>query len=319
MVKVLILGSTGYIGFPLCQSLRRDAHTVYGLARSTEKAGLVAKHEIIPVIGSVEGGEYLETVRKANIDIVIDASGANKDSHKNLEGLKKISAERLRVRGQHGPKLGFIYLAGTWVHGSSTEPVNDLNPAGLSEDLGSPTKPPGLVAWRPELERAILDAKDVLDSVIVRPALLYGGQSSLWSLWLSPIHKAATAGAKEVNIAAKPDARPGLIHVDDVVSAIHLVVSKHALVSTASGNYPIFDIVSSSEYLKTILDDAAKALSFEGQVAYDGPGGDAFAEAMNTSFRGSSTRVRDLLGWVPKHTSMAADIEQFVAAWKANL
>lgn len=318
MVKVLVLGATGYIGFPLCQSLRHDAHTIYGLARSAEKARTLAQQEIIPILGTVEGGEYLDTVRSANIDIVIDAAGANEGSYKVLKGLKEISAERLSQRGSHGPRLGFVYLGGTWVHGSSTALVNDLNPAGISDDAGCPTDPPALVAWRPKLERAILDSKDVLDSVIVRPALLYGGPSSLWSLWFDPIlQEVSKSNNSDVHLLADANARPGLVHVDDVVSAIHLVVAKHSLVSTASGNYPVFDIVSSSELLKPMLDEAAKCLGFNGSLIYGGQGDNSFAEAMNTSMKGSSTRLRDLLGWVPKHTSMGEDIEQYTATWKA--
>lgn len=318
MVKILVLGATGYIGNPLCLSLRREGHIVYGLARSEAKAQSFAKHEILPVIGSVEGGEYLETIKKANIDIVIDAAGANQGSHDVLKGLKAISEERRRKRGPHSPRLGFIYLGGTWVHGSSTSPINDLSPVKIEKDDGCLTQPPQLVAWRPELERTILDARDVLDSVILRPALLYGGPSTLWSLWFSPIVEASSQAANKVNVLADASGQPGLIHVDDVVSSIHLVVAKFGLVNTASGNYPVFDIVSSSEPLKHILDSAARALGFGGELVYDGPGDNAFAVAMNTSMRGSSTRARDLLGWVPKHTSMGEEIETFVKAWKAH-
>ena len=113
MVRVLVLGAMGYIGLPLCQSLRRGAHTVYGLARSTEKARILSQHEIISVIGSVEGGEYLNTIREANIDNVIDAAGADQGLHKVLEGLKEISVERQRQRGVYRPKPSFMYLGGT--------------------------------------------------------------------------------------------------------------------------------------------------------------------------------------------------------------
>jgi nucleoside-diphosphate-sugar epimerase len=319
MVKVLVLGAMGYIGLPLSTSLRRDGHTVYGLARSVEKARLLAQREILPVLGTVEGQEYLEVVRKSNIDIVIDAAGANQGSYSVLTGLKHVAEERQKQRGPHGARLGFIYLGGTWVHGSSKSPVNDLNPVATAGDNGCPTQPPQLVAWRPELEQAILSARDVLDSVIIRPALLYGGPSTLWSLWFGPVQQAIDNGSKgDVTILADASAQPGLIHVDDVVSAIHLTVSKFGLVCTASGNYPVFDIVSSSEPLQPIIDSASQTLGFNGSIVYAGPGDNAFAVAMNTSMRGSSTRLRDLLGWCPSHTSMLEEIETFVQAWKAH-
>jgi nucleoside-diphosphate-sugar epimerase len=319
MVKVLVLGATGYIGLPLSASLRRDGHTVYGLVRSDEKARLLAQYEVIPVLGTVEGPEYLETVRTTNIDIVVDASTAKPGENAVLSGLKQIAEERQKQRGPHAARLGLIHLSGTWVHGSSKLPVNDLNPVGIARDAGCPTQPPQLVAWRPEGEQVVLAARDVLDVVVMRPALVYGGPSKLFSLWFEPILEAVNTGSKgDVTLLADASAQPGLIHVDDAVSAIHLTVAKFGLVSSASGNYPVFDIASSSEPLQPILDSASKALGFNGKLVYAGPGDNAFAIAMNTSQRLSSTRLRDLLGWRPSHTSMLEEIETFVQAWKAH-
>jgi nucleoside-diphosphate-sugar epimerase len=172
------------------------------------------------------------------------------------------------------------------------------------------------VAWRPELERAVLNASDVLDSVVIRPALVYGGSSHVMSKWLEPIAN-ATSTATEIHIAASPDVRPALVHIDDVVSAIHLVAVKHALVSTASGNYPIFDIFSSSELMKPILKGTAQVLGCKAKLVFDGPGEDLWAQALNTSQKGSSTRLRGLLGWVPKHSGFGADVAMYVNAWKS--
>ena len=122
--------------------------------------------------------------------------------------------------------------------------------------------------------------------MIIRPALLYGGPSALWSLRLGPINAAATLSASsELPIAANAHARLGLVHVDDVVSGVHLATNKHAFVSTASGSYPIFDVSSSSELLISILDEAATVLGYRGRLVYEGSGKDKFAEAMNTGMK----------------------------------
>ena len=53
MPRILILGATGYIGNNLCNLLVRSGqHTVYGLARTPEKAKWLARQEIIPVLES---------------------------------------------------------------------------------------------------------------------------------------------------------------------------------------------------------------------------------------------------------------------------
>jgi nucleoside-diphosphate-sugar epimerase len=319
MVRILILGATGYIGFPLAQSLRRDAHTVYGLARSAEKAKELAKHEIIPVRGTIEGGEYLQCIHDDNIDVVVDAAGAGPDSAKILQGLKELSAARIRTRGAFGPKIGFVYVGGTWVHGSSHKRVSDLDPVGLDDDAGCPSPPAQLVAWRPVLERDIIAAKDLLDSVVIRPALLYGGPGSndkCWSTFFRPILSGASSSSPKVRVPADAGARLGLVHVDDVVSALHAAVVKLPYMSTAAGVYPVFDIVGSSEPLKPILDEAAAVLGFHGELIYDGAGDDVFAQAMNTSLKGDSWRLRDLLGWSAKHRSMGEDVELYANSWK---
>ena len=270
MVRVLVLGATGYIGLPLCQSLRRDGHTVYGLARSAEKCRSLAKLEIIPAPGTLEGGEYIAIVEKTNIDIVIDIASVGPASYDVLDALRTISEKRIQQRGKHASKLGFVHVSGTWVHGSSMAPVDDLSPIAIPHDEGCSAQPPDLLAWRPAVEQAVLDTRDALDSVIIRPALVYGGRSKLWSFWFSPIDRAAAASEKEVHLLADVAAQPGIVHVDDVVSAIHLTVAKFGMVSTASGNYPVFDVVSSSEPLKYIFDGAAQSLRFQGRLMYDG-------------------------------------------------
>jgi nucleoside-diphosphate-sugar epimerase len=131
-------------------------------------------------------------------------------------------------RGIKAAKLGFIYASGTWVHGSSTEPVNDLTPVGVEL---APTQPPKLVAWRPPLEQEILAASDSLDVVIMRAALVYGGAGSIWTGLFLPQLEAAKAGVSTVSVKAEPDSMPGLIHVDDVASALHAAVDRLPLIS----------------------------------------------------------------------------------------
>jgi len=316
MVRVLVLGATGYIGLELCRTLRRSSHEVYGLARTAEKAKQLAQNEVFPVIGTVEDGAYLPIVKSANIDIVVDAAGANKGSYKILEDLKQVGKERLEGRSMRGPKLGFIYTSGAWVHGSSKEPVNDLNPVGLRGDDGCRTAPAKLTSWRPELESAILDNRDILDTAVLLPALLYGGSSGNWSLWFSGLHKAAESKASSVSLSVDPNALLSLIHVDDTATSLQGCVERLPLVSHSSA-YPVFDAVTSREPVKPIIEAAARALGFVGEIEFkaaDNP----FSEAMNTSLNLDSLRLRDLLGWQPKRNrGMLDDIKVVVEAWKA--
>lgn len=86
-------------------------------------------------------------------------------------------------------------------------------------DLGlSPA--PELVAWPVDLEKQVLDAADVLDVMILRPALLYGRQLTIWSPFLAPLLNAARGGETNlIEIPLAADARPGLVHVGDAARA----------------------------------------------------------------------------------------------------
>jgi nucleoside-diphosphate-sugar epimerase len=210
MVNVLIIGATGYIGQALTQSLVRSGnHRVYGLARTIAKGQALIREEVIPVLGSIsESTKLLRAIDEFHINVVVDVAGAGQESKIVLELLKGIGQNRASAAAakgiQHYPKLGFIYTSGTWVHGSSNNPVNDLTPVGVSD---APTPPAELVTWRAKLENDILDASDVLDVMIVRPALVYGRSSGFWSSLLQPIYSAAQSGASSATVAIEPDSQ----------------------------------------------------------------------------------------------------------------
>ncbi|GAB7322846.1 hypothetical protein MBLNU13_g05410t1 [Cladosporium sp. NU13] len=319
MVRVLVIGATGYIGQAVALALRKHSHIVYGLARDDAKGQLLARKEIIPIIGSVEGGEYLRTVKTANIDVVIDASGVFDASWKILDGLKSIGVARLQSRGTSlTPKLGFVYTSGTWIHGSSTKDrLNDLNPVGAEGDAGCPASPPQLVSWRPRLEADILASKEALDVAIVRPGLVYGNESSTWSLWFSRIAQAQAEGASSVELEADSDAILSLIHVNELADAYVKVASQISKLSNG-GIHPVFDVVGSRENLGSILKEVAKALDFQGDLRII-PAQDPFHVGMSTGARLDSTRLRDLLGWECKRAfGFLDEVEVLTAAWQAG-
>ncbi|OCK80206.1 NAD(P)-binding protein [Lepidopterella palustris CBS 459.81] len=316
MPKVLIIGATGYIGRSLALSLLRSgAHTVYGLARTPSKASLLTSLEIIPILGDfIDSAAYLAIIASAHIDVVVDVSGVNDGSYKILEDLKKVGSERLEAAQKAGvrtPKLGFVYTSGVWVHGSSMDAVSDLDPVGVGH---AATQPPQLVAWRPALEQAVIAANDVLDTVVVRPGLVYGGPSAIWTSLFKPLFRATQSSAGIAEIAADEDSMPGLIHVEDAASGIHAAVEKLPFIS-GTGVYPIFDLVSSTESMKVILESAAKAMGFKGKVEMIKPKDDLFAIALNCSINSTSARARTLLGWEPRRVGMVARMEVYAKAW----
>jgi nucleoside-diphosphate-sugar epimerase len=322
MVNVLVIGATGYIGEALCHSLLSSGdHRVYGLARTPEKANQLASQEVIPILGSItNNAAFLTAIDTFHINIVVDVSGANHESHTLLASLIAIGQARLNAAAAADiriPKLGFIYTSGTWVHGSSNDPVNDLTPVGVP---AAPNQPAEITSWRPALEQEIIAASSVLDTMVIRPALVYGRSSRIWSSLFDPLYTASNSSTPppSVSIAAEPGSRPGLIHVDDVASGLHAAVDKLPLIS-GTGVYPIFDLVTSQESMRDILEAVGRKLGFEGEVKLVGTGEDLFDKARSTSFNGDSGRARRILGWEPKRRGFVGGMGVFVKAWVAGL
>ncbi|KAH6719275.1 NAD dependent epimerase/dehydratase family protein [Leptodontidium sp. 2 PMI_412] len=319
MVNVLVIGATGYIGQALTQSLIRSGdHRIFGLARTPEKAKTLEREEVIPIYGAISSTEALtKAIETHHINIVVDVAGADKESHDLLGLLKKIGTERLAVASKAGirtPKLGFIYCGGTWVHGSSQAPVNDLMPVAT---LNAPSPSMALTSWRPALEQAVLASSDVLDVMVIRPALVYGRSSAIWTSLLHPIHAAAQSGSKTVSVAAELDSRPALIHVDDVATGFHAAIDKLTLIS-GTGVYPIFDLVTSQESMHDILSAAGRELGLKGTVELAGCGENSFAKAMSCSGNATSGRARRILGWEPKKYSFVQGMDVYAKAWLAG-
>ncbi|KAG8530850.1 uncharacterized protein KY384_004207 [Bacidia gigantensis] len=315
MTRILLIGATGYIGTAVASELLRSGlHTVYGLARTPEKAAQLVAKEIIPVIGSVtDSAAYVSLIKSARIHIVVDCAGANDGSFQVLKDLKQIGIERQK---EGGAKLGFVYCSGTWVHGSSFERVSDLDPVGTADAKNPPAK---MVAWRPQLERDIVASKDVLNVAIIRPGLVYGRESPIWGAFLGPIFAATQEGTRResVQLPLDPLARPGLIHVDDVASGFRCAIEKLELVS-GTGVYPVFSIVSSSEPMSLIIQSAADIIGFKGEIRLAEEKDNPFSEAMSVSNNDNSSRAKQLLGWEPRRIGIVGSMDIYVKAWLAS-
>lgn len=323
MTKVLIIGATGYLGKRLAETLvRRGQDQVYGIARSEAKAKSLALVEVTPILCSDpvnEPATYIEAIRDHHIDTVVDVGGANLDSAKFLDDMKKLGKERLenyKTSGNHKcPKLGFIYCSGTWVHGSNEKPVNDLDVVGP----GASTPPRSLVAWRVDLEKSILASADILDVAILRPALIYGYEGTIWTPFFLPLLEAARSGKPDcVQVPLSVDAKPGLVHVDDVATGFTKAIEKLSLINGGSV-YPIFDLFTSQESMSDIFVALASTWGYKGHLKLIGTGDDLFAEAMSTTMRGSSARAKQLLGWEPTRLGgYVADMDCYAAAFASQ-
>ncbi|KAL4890164.1 NAD dependent epimerase/dehydratase family protein [Aspergillus ambiguus] len=317
MPNVLILGATGYIGLALAQSLRRGGtYTVWGTARTPEKAKLLMANEVFPVGGDITDSQTLSGMITGNqIDIVVDASSAYDKASQILNGVVHAGNARrqaLAAEGIVGPKLGFLYISGTWVHGSPSSRVSDLSPVGSRQSKG---KPAPVAAWRPAHEQAILATRDILDAAIVRPGDVYGRSSPGWTpLWEVLQKSLESDPGTRVQIPAAAAARIGTVHVDDVAAGLHTAVDH---LGGQLGSWPVFDLVTETVSIVEIMETAKAVLGVEALLDYIGPVGDPFMEAMSCASKLDASRARYVLGWTPKRTEFLLNLSVYIKAWLA--
>ena len=53
-MQVFVTGATGFIGLSVASALAQRGHRVLGLARTSEKARVLARREIEPVLGGLQ-------------------------------------------------------------------------------------------------------------------------------------------------------------------------------------------------------------------------------------------------------------------------
>lgn len=319
MSRVLVIGATGYIGREVALSLLRSGnYYVYGLARSEAKAKDLASLEIIPVIGSATDTAPITTaIRDDHIDVVVMCGPDGNDAQLILDAVQAAGEQRLEAAKNAGvptAKLGLVYTSGTWVHGSSLDPVNDL------DIVGHPSakhQPPKLVNWRSGFEQRVLSFSPTMNVAVVRSGLVYGGPGYIWSLFFPQIMEAVKRGDQVLKLPIDEDSMPGLVHFHDVASGIHALVDKLPLLA-GTGVYPIFDLQTSLENLGGLMKAAAKHLGFSGKIETVGvEGQNDFIQAINTSCNSNSGRAKALLGWEPKRIGMMARIDIYVKSWVA--
>ena len=208
---------------------------MYGLARSSKKATELSRDEIIPIMGEAEKiDQWVAAAEKIHVDVIVDCSGVMQGAKDILQGCVTISKKRIEAFGTSGykvAKLGYIYISGMLVHGDSQEYGNDLNPVGEH----APVKPGQLIAWRTSFESEALRQSKILNVVVLRPGLLFGGSMSFIASWWGPILAEVAKGEMNVELAGKEDAVIALVHRDDIGQAVTKTVERVCIRSAQSG------------------------------------------------------------------------------------
>jgi 2-alkyl-3-oxoalkanoate reductase len=97
-MRVLLIGSTGVLGRPAVQRLLADGHQVTGLARDTDRAAIVAKQGITPVVGDLFDPASVSRVLPGH-DAVLNLATRIPPAGKAALGMGWGANDRVRLQG----------------------------------------------------------------------------------------------------------------------------------------------------------------------------------------------------------------------------
>ncbi|MGV6395611.1 NAD-dependent epimerase/dehydratase family protein [Pseudomonas caspiana] len=288
-MNIFITGSAGFIGGSIATGLVQRGHQVTGLVRSAAQAEEMLALGITPVVGTLDDSALL-TEHAAKADAVINA--ASSDHRGAVEAL---------IAGLKGSNKVFLHTSGSSIVGDAS--------GGKASDIiyyeGQLPEPTPDKAARVAIDNLVLEAaKAGVNSAVICNTLIYGHSLGVKrdSVQLPRLLKQARKSDVVRHVG------PGLniwsnVHIEDVVELYALALEK---------NQPgTFYFVESGEASFVDMSTAiAKALNLA--VTQSWPLKDAEAEwgyEMANYGLGSNSRVRgknarELLGWVPKRTSV---------------
>ncbi|TDL25805.1 NAD-binding protein [Rickenella mellea] len=294
-MKVLVLGATGFLGFPVAQAFVRSGHEVWGQTRSQSKAKLLASEEIIPLIADPSNGSaWTEAAEK--VDVVINCIGGNDIVALTQKVYQVITEASKKARGTSLPKLTYICVSGAWVYGDDrTNLVSERSPL---------NNPAALVKWRPEEEARVLKSTQ-FDGIVVRPSALYGRSGSSTHMLF------AQAAQGKIEWGGDKRGRLASIHVDD---AAELFVRIAEAAPICKG--VIFD--ASNNQTESVEDVLSKIVEVSGAEGYSfHEPGNIFELALATTSLIRPSLGRALLGWAPKKAGFVDGMKTYYASWQA--
>ncbi len=295
-MKIFVTGATGHVGFRIATALRRRGHHVLGLTRKDSGATRLARHEVHPVVGTLQdpgswkGAEGCSVLVHAAADYAADTFALDRASVNAL----------LSLAGRGAGVKTVVYTSGVWVYGSTGDAL---------VDEASPLNPLPMSVPRIETEKAVLGTHGVR-GVVMRPGCVYGYGGSMTAEWF------AGAAAGKIEVVGDGSNRWSTVHADDCADAYVRAIEKGA----AGEVYNVTD--RSRAPLRRLGLAAARAAGFGGEIRWI-PVDDArktmgdLASAIAFDQHVDSRKAVARLGWQPSHGGFEDEAATYFTAWKA--
>lgn len=302
-MHIFLTGATGYIGSAVLDALLRAGHAVTALVRQPEKAEIMARRGVKPVIGALDKpAVYVAQAEGCEAIIHTALDGSPRRDKVDRDAVDTFLAVAAR-RAASGRPAAFVYTSGVWVLGDTHVPA--------AED--APVKPTPYVAWRPEHERLVLEAglSGMVRTVVMRPGIVYGGTQGI----IADMLKDAANGL--VRIIGEGKNRWPCVYARDLADAYVRVAANPA----ASGVFHVND--EADESVGDIVDSIARHARLRPDVRHV-PLTEAraklgaYADALALDQLVRSPRAR-ALGWAPTLHSVSGNVARLLEEFRAQL
>jgi nucleoside-diphosphate-sugar epimerase len=282
-MKVALTGATGFIGSHILTELHSHGHEVIALVRTDDQAAAVADRGATPAVVDLYDGPAVAKLL-AGADGAIHTASPGDATSANLDSAV-VDAATEAFSGSGKP---YLQVSGVWIYGANTA---------ITEQ--SPFSGPPMVAWKPAIERRVLDETGMRGVVIVSSVAYGDGGGALPGLLLgSPRNDAGqliTLGSGRQHWST--------VHAADLADFFRRALED----DSARGRYVIGNGLRPT--VTELTEAAAVAVGAPGAV----PGsddeararvGDYFAEVLLLDEGTDAARARAELNWQPTHPSL---------------
>jgi nucleoside-diphosphate-sugar epimerase len=296
-MRVFVTGSTGYVGSAVVRAFVAAGHEVGGLVRTAEKERVVRELGAIPIYGHLGDPETYQHFAAESQAVVHAAFESPESERATAETL--LSA--LIAEGAEDDPKSLIFTSGVWVIGNTGATVAD--------ESASTDNPFPMVAWRPAVERYVLDGgNEEVATAVVRPGIVYGGKKG--GLFASHFDSAIKTGMATY-IGTGTNHVP-FIHVDDLAQLYLKLAEKRARGLFHGVDSAPVTVAEFAEAASRAAGKGGKTQSWPIEAARRQMG--LFADAFVLDQRVVSTRGASV-GWLPRHKSAVASIDEAFREW----
>lgn len=295
-MDVFITGATGYIGQAVAKAFLTKKYQVYALTRSKEKAKLLKRDGLMPVVGELAHPDsFVEEMKRS--DLLVHC--AYDVSEKAVQIENHFVDYVLEVFGKYGErKRTFIYTSGVWAAGDTL---------GVLADEKAAFPPLEIMKWRREIEQKLLAFHYTnLSVIILRPGCVYGGAGGLTKLWFSSAEKGS------VEIVGNGNNHWAMVELEDLAEAYVLATEKKDIATPI-----LINIVDDSH--DRVLEMAlaiAKVCGHPGRIHFisieDGKnkyGRVTYGLIIDQQI--ANQKAKESIGWQPKRKHFIADIQKY--------